>query len=75
MFYYRMLMFIQRTTGGELLEQHRAINTALQTRDAEASRNSVIAHLDYVETALTNFKKSTQNEAIAKQRYEHELSR
>ena len=40
-----------------------------------ASRKAVIEHLDYVETALTNFKKSTQNEAIAKQRYEHELSR
>ncbi len=74
-FYNRMIMFKQRTTRGELLEQHRAINTALQARDAEASRNAVKAHLDYVETALTNFKKSTQNEAIAKQRYEHELSR
>lgn len=74
-FYNRMIMFKQRTTRGELLEQHRAINKALQARDAKGARNAVIAHLDYVENALSNHKKSTQNEEIAKQRYEHELSR
>ncbi|MBO9473000.1 FCD domain-containing protein [Shimia sp. R10_1] len=74
-FYNRMIMFKQRTTRGELLEQHRAINSALQARDAQGSRNAVIAHLDYVESALSNYKKSAQNEEIAKQRYEHELSR
>ena len=74
-FYNRMIMFKQRTTRGELLEQHRDINTALQARDAEGSRNAVKVHLDYVETALTDFRKSAQNEAVAKQRYEHELNR
>ncbi|MDA5556695.1 FadR/GntR family transcriptional regulator [Shimia sp. MMG029] len=74
-FYNRMIMFKQRTTRSELLEQHRAINSALQARDAQGSRNAVIAHLDYVESALSNYKKSAQNEEIAKQRYEHELSR
>jgi len=74
-FYNRMIMFKQRTTRSELLEQHRDINTALQARDAEGSRKAVKVHLDYVETALTDFKKSAQNEAIAQQRYEHELNR
>lgn len=74
-FYNRMIMFKQRTTRGELLEQHRAINAALQARDSKAAREAVIAHLDYVESALANHKKSTQNEEIAKQRYEHELNR
>ncbi|CUH53928.1 FadR/GntR family transcriptional regulator [Shimia marina] len=74
-FYNRMIMFKQRTTRGELLEQHRAINAALQARDSKAAREAVIAHLDYVEGALANHKKSTQNEEIAKQRYEHELNR
>ena len=74
-FYNRMIMFKQRTTRGELLEQHRAINAALQARDSEAARQAVTAHLDYVETALTNHKKTIENEAIAKQRYEHELNR
>ena len=74
-FYNRMIMFKQRTTRGELLEQHRDINLALQARDPAAARAAVQKHLDYVETALTNHKKSSKNEAIAKQRYEHELSR
>ncbi len=74
-FYNRMIMFKQRTTRGDLLDQHGAINTALQARDATAARSAVIAHLDYVEAALSNHQKSARNEAIAQQRYEHELNR
>lgn len=74
-FYNRSIMFKQRTTRGDLLEQHRAINSALQARDAEASRAAVTAHLDYVEAALSDHKKAEQNEAIARQRYEHEQQR
>lgn len=74
-FYNRAIMFRQRTTRSELLEQHRAINTALQAREAEAARNAVIHHLDYVEAALSDHKKAERNEAIARQRYEHEQRR
>ena len=74
-FYNRSIMFKQRTTRGDLLDQHRAINTALQSRDAEGARTAVIAHLDYVERSLFDYKKSEQNEAIARQRYEHEQRR
>ncbi|WP_372885765.1 FadR/GntR family transcriptional regulator [Shimia sp.] len=74
-FYNRSIMFRQRTTRSELLEQHRAINTALQARDAEAAREAVVRHLDYVEGALADFKKAERNEAIARQRYEHEQRR
>lgn len=74
-FYNRTIMFKQRTTRGDLLEQHRAINSALQARDAEASRAAVVAHLDYVETMLSDHKKAERNEAIAQQRYEHEQRR
>ena len=37
-FYNRQVMFKQRTTRGALLDQHRAMNTALQARDPEAAR-------------------------------------
>ncbi|SLN60033.1 Pyruvate dehydrogenase complex repressor [Roseovarius litorisediminis] len=74
-FYNRQVMFKQRTTRGALLDQHRAINTALQARDPSGAREAVISHLDYVENALADQQKADKNEAIAKQRFEHEQSR
>lgn len=74
-FYNRSIMFKQRTTRSDLLEQHRAINDALQARDAGAARAAVTAHLDYVESALSDYKKAEQNEEIARQRFEHEQRR
>ncbi|MDR9393816.1 FCD domain-containing protein [Roseovarius sp. SYSU LYC5161] len=74
-FYNRQVMFKQRTTRGALLDQHRAINTALQARDPDAARRAVIAHLDYVEQALANQQKADRHESIARQRFEHERSR
>lgn len=74
-FYNRQVMFRQRTTRGELLEQHRAINVALQARDAAGARAAVAAHLDYVERALQFQQKASKNEAYATKRYEHELRR
>lgn len=74
-FYNRSVMFKQRTTRGDLLEQHRDINTALQARDPEAARQAVVAHLDYVERSLTDFQKAERNEAVARQRFEHEQRR
>ncbi|MCP3971663.1 MAG: FCD domain-containing protein [Rhodobacteraceae bacterium] len=74
-FYNRQTMFRQHVSRAELLEQHRAINTALQARDPAAARAAVEAHLDYVETALRDHQRSTKNEAIARQRFEHEQSR
>ena len=40
-FYNRKIMFQQRTTRAALLDQHRAINDALQARDAAAARAAV----------------------------------
>src|SRR6056297_2467448 len=74
-FYNRQVMFRQRTTRGALLDQHRAINAALQARDAEGARAAVTAHLNYVETSLNDQKKAERNEAIARQRFDHEKSR
>jgi GntR family transcriptional regulator, transcriptional repressor for pyruvate dehydrogenase complex len=74
-FYNRQVMFKQRTTRSLLLDQHRAINQALQDRDPEGARDAIKAHLNYVEAALFDQKKYDQNEAIARLRFEHEQSR
>ena len=74
-FYNRQVMFRQRMTRDMLLDQHRAINTALQARDPEAARQAVIAHLTYVEQCLADQQKADRNEAIARQRLDHEQGR
>ena len=74
-FYNRQVMFKQRTTRSALLEQHRAIHTALQARDASGARAAVEAHLNYVEAALVDQQKAARNEEIARQRLQHEKSR
>ncbi|MEY4697337.1 MAG: hypothetical protein RIT14_1765 [Pseudomonadota bacterium] len=74
-FYNRQVMFRLRRTRDMLLDQHRAINAALQARDPAAARAAVAAHLDFVETALAEQIKADRNEAIARQRLAHEEGR
>ncbi|PWG18623.1 FadR/GntR family transcriptional regulator [Salibaculum griseiflavum] len=74
-FYNRQIMFKQRMTRESLLDQHRAINDALQARDATAARAAVEAHLSFVEQALTDHQQAEHNERIARQRYEHEIGK
>lgn len=74
-FFNRQVMFQQRTRRISLLDQHRAINTALQARDGPAARAAVEAHLDYIAAALREHRRAQENEAVARQRYEHERSR
>lgn len=74
-FYNRQIMFKQRTTRDALLDQHRAINDALQARNPDAARAAVVAHLDFVASCLRDQQKADRNEAVAKQRLEHEQSR
>jgi GntR family transcriptional regulator, transcriptional repressor for pyruvate dehydrogenase complex len=74
-FFNRQIMFRQRATRESLLDQHRAINDALQARAPEAARAAVEAHLDFVEQALLAQKKSERNEEVARMRYAHELER
>ncbi|MEF3048604.1 FCD domain-containing protein [Pseudotabrizicola sp. L79] len=74
-FYNRQMMFKNRTTRDMLLDQHRAINDGLQARDAVAARAAVEAHLNYVENSLAEQVKAEKHEAIARQRFEHEINR
>lgn len=74
-FYNRQMMFRLRTTREALLDQHRAINTALQARDPQAARAAIEAHMGFVEVALIEHLRADRNEAVARQRLEHEQTR
>ncbi|MGY6537212.1 MAG: FadR/GntR family transcriptional regulator [Pararhodobacter sp.] len=74
-FYNRQQMFRQRTTRDALLEQHRAINEAIQARDASAARLAAEAHMTYVDNQLNDLLKAERHEEIARLRYQHEVTR
>jgi GntR family transcriptional regulator, transcriptional repressor for pyruvate dehydrogenase complex len=74
-FYNRQMLFKARTTRDVLLNQHRAINAALQSRDPAAARAAVEAHLGFVAEALGDQLKADRFEEIARQRLEHERAR
>jgi GntR family transcriptional repressor for pyruvate dehydrogenase complex len=74
-FYNRQVMFKNRMTRDQLLDQHRAMNTAVQARDPVAARAAVEAHLNFVEQALVDQIRAEKNETIARQRLEHEENR
>jgi GntR family transcriptional repressor for pyruvate dehydrogenase complex len=74
-FYNRQMMFRNRMTRDNLLDQHRAINAALQARDPAAARAAVEAHMTYVERSLADQSRAARNEAVARQRFEHEQMR
>lgn len=74
-FYNRQVMFKNRMTRDQLLDQHRAINAAIQARDPSAARTAIAAHMAYVEQAFHDQMRAEKHESIARQRLEHEASR
>lgn len=74
-FYNRQMMFKNRMTRDQLLDQHRAINAGIQARDPDAARAAVAAHMAYVEQAYHDQMRAEKNERIALQRLEHEANR
>ena len=74
-FYNRQVMFRNRMTRDQLLDQHRAINAGIQARDPQAARAAVTAHLAFVEEAFYDQMRAEKHEAIARQRLEHEAGR
>lgn len=73
-FYNRQVMFKQRITRGNLLDQHKAINKGLQERDPTGARKAVEDHLDYIETCLREDAKAAAHEEVAQQRLDHARS-
>ncbi len=74
-FYNRQVMFKNRETRDNLLDQHRAINAAIQARDPATARLAVEAHMNFVEKSMTDQITSARHEAVALQRLQHERSR
>jgi GntR family transcriptional repressor for pyruvate dehydrogenase complex len=74
-FYNRQVMFRNRMTRDQLLDQHRVINAAIQARDPKAARTAVAAHMAYVEQAFHDQRRAEKHESIARQRLEQEASR
>ncbi|MHA6267262.1 FadR/GntR family transcriptional regulator [Aliiroseovarius sp. CAU 1755] len=74
-FYSRKVVIQITNTRSDLLEQHRAINTALQARDPIAARNAVESHMDFVTQAYGDLRRSARNEEVARQRLDYEISR
>jgi len=72
-FFNRQVMFKQRTTRLALLDQHRAINDALQLRDPFRARSAIEQHLDYVKQAYMDNQRTKKNESIARKRLIQEL--
>ncbi len=71
-FYNRQMMFQQRATREAILDQHRAINAALQARNPAETRLAVELHLDFVERCMKDQQKAERNETIAQQRLNKE---
>ncbi|WGH77570.1 FCD domain-containing protein [Jannaschia ovalis] len=74
-FYNRSVMFKQRTTRDTLLDQHRAINEALQARDPEAARAAAEAHLTFVRGCMRDQREADRHEDVARLRLEQEVGR
>ena len=74
-FYNRQMLFRMRATRDGLLDQHRAINSGVQSRNPQAARAAVEVHMDYVKQAMVDQIKAARNEAIARQRLQHEKNR
>ena len=74
-FYNRQIMFKNRVTRDHLLDQHRAINSGIQSRNPQAARAAVAAHMTFVEQAMADQIKAARNEVVALQRLQHEETR
>ncbi|WP_295535078.1 FCD domain-containing protein [uncultured Thioclava sp.] len=70
-FYNRAIMFRNRTTRVRLLDQHRAMNAALQARDPVAARAAVAGHMDFVDHEMSVIRRAERNEATALLRLSH----
>ena len=74
-FYNRSVMFRQRSTRDLLLDQHRAINDAIQARDPAGARAACEAHLAFVRTALREQREAQADEDVARLRLQQEAGR
>ncbi|WP_300515113.1 FCD domain-containing protein [Aliiroseovarius sp.] len=74
-FYNRQVMFSQKVTKADLLQQHGRINAAIQARDPVRARAAIERHLDQVCEAYEDQRRAERNEEIARQRLDHERAK
>lgn len=70
-FYNRARIFEAPQTRARLLDQHGAINDALQRRDGAGARAEIAAHLDFVAEQLARQSRADENEETARARLRH----
>lgn len=73
-FFNRQVIFARSHDRNGLMDQHRAINAALQARDGERARAAIEAHLDHAAAAYRDQRKAEENEAIARLRLRHDTA-
>lgn len=71
-FYNRQAMFDESNLVPAMLGQHRAINQALQNRDADGARSAMNAHLNYIAESLRKAAKKQANEEVAAMKFTRE---
>ncbi|MBY8976597.1 FCD domain-containing protein [Rhodobacteraceae bacterium NNCM2] len=74
-FYNRRVIYGLPAGRDALLEQHRAIMEGVASRDSDAARRAVEAHLDYVRDALRESDRMRTREEISALRQRHEETR
>ncbi|MEI4472572.1 FadR/GntR family transcriptional regulator [Frigidibacter sp. MR17.24] len=74
-FYNRQIIFRQKQARATLMDQHRAINTAIQARDPLGARIAVETHMDYVRAALEAHRRAEAHEVVARLRLAHEAEK
>ncbi|TQV66101.1 FadR/GntR family transcriptional regulator [Aliiroseovarius halocynthiae] len=73
--YSRQVVIQITNTRMDLLEQHRAINDALQARDPKAARSAIETHMDHVIQSYADLRRTERNEQVARQRLTYEKER
>ncbi len=74
-FYNRQVIFRGRATRATLLDQHRAINAAIQARDPAGARRALEAHMDFVAETLQAMRRAETQEDVARLRLHQEQTR
>lgn len=74
-FYNRRIIYGLREGRDRLLEQHRAIRDGVLSRDPQAAREAVEAHMDFVSAALHEADRMRSREEISALRQRHEETR
>ena len=69
------MMFRNQSMRDDLLDQHRAINNAIQSRNPVAARAAVEQHMAFIQDSMAEQIRSNRQGAVAQQRLQSEKLR